>query len=163
MLGSVVFFSVFLSFFYSLYSGRIAELGAAVLDGAASSVELALSLMGMMCFWCGIVEIAKNTGIVSRLTRLLKPIFRKIFNDYVRSYQYEAKNFIDICDYHKLMQTDTIIIHDKDSVDHERNIQIIIEDHSIVDFGGKIVGMQEKTMSKLFDLISAGLVEKVGE
>jgi hypothetical protein len=89
--------------------------------------------------------------------------FRKMFNDYVRSYQYEVKNFIDICDYHKCMQTDTIIIHDKDSVDYERNIQIVIEDHSIVDFGCKIVGMQEKTMSKLFDLISAGLVEKVGE
>ena len=87
--------------------------------------------------------------------------FRKMFSDYVRSYQHEVKNFIDICDYHKCMQTDTIIIHDKDSVDYERNIQIIIEDHSIVDFGGKIVGMQEKTMSKLFDLIQAGFVEKV--
>lgn len=87
--------------------------------------------------------------------------FRKMFSDYVRSYQYEVKKFIDICDYHKCMQTDTIIIHDKDSVDYERNIQIIIEDHSIVDFGCKIVGMQEKTMSKLFDLIQAGLVEKV--
>lgn len=89
--------------------------------------------------------------------------FRKMFNDYVRSYQYEVKNFIDVCDYHKLMQTDTIIIHDKDSVDYEKHIQIIIEDHSIIDFGCKIVGMQEKTMSKLFDLIQAGLVEKVNE
>ena len=89
--------------------------------------------------------------------------FRKVFSDYVRSYQYEVKNFIDICDYHKCMQTDTIIIHDKDSVDYERNIQIIIEDHSIVDFGRKIVGMQEKTMSKLFDLIKADMVEKVAD
>lgn len=89
--------------------------------------------------------------------------FRKMFNDYVRSYQYEVKEFIDICDYHKCMQTDTIIIHDEDSVDYKGNIQIIIEDHSKVDFGHKIVGMKEETMSKLFDLIQAGLVEKVVE
>ena len=89
--------------------------------------------------------------------------FRKMFSDYVRSYQYEVKAFNDICDYHLLMQTDTIIVHDKDSVDYERNIQIIIQDHSKVDFGDKIVGMKEETMHKLFDLIQAGLVEKVAD
>lgn len=89
--------------------------------------------------------------------------FRKMFSDYVRSYQYEVNDFIDVCDRHLLMQTDTIIVHDKDSVDYERNIQIIIQDHSKVDFGQKIVGMKEETMSKLFDLIQAGLVEKVND
>ena len=87
--------------------------------------------------------------------------FRKVFSDYVRSYQYEVKTFNDICDYHLFMQTDTIIVHDKDSVDYERNIQIVIQDHSKVDLGYKIVGIKEETMSKLFDLIQAGLIEKV--
>lgn len=87
--------------------------------------------------------------------------FRKMFNDYVRSYQYEIEKSIDVCDRHLLMQTDTIIVHDKDSVDYKGNIQIIIQDHSRVNFGDKIVGMNEETMSKLFDLIQAGLVEKV--
>lgn len=81
MLGSVVFFSVFLSFFYSLYSGRIAELGAAVLDGAASSVELALSLMGMMCLWGGIMRVFSEAGITERLAKVLSPLLGRVFRD----------------------------------------------------------------------------------
>ena len=52
--------------------------------------------------------------------------FRKMFSDYVRSYQFTSKDISNISN--KLMQTDTIIIHDEDSVMNKGNIQIVIED-----------------------------------
>ena len=61
--------------------------------------------------------------------------FRKIFHDYVRSYQWETDTTMQILeDEPILIQTDTIIIHDKDSVNTERSIQIIIEDFKEIKF-----------------------------
>ena len=81
MLGYVVFFSVGASFFCSLLCGNMAELGAAVLDGASSAVELALSLMGMMCLWGGIMRVFSEAGVTDRLARVLAPLFRHVFPD----------------------------------------------------------------------------------
>lgn len=81
MLGYVVFFSALVSFLYSLWSGNMTVLGLAVLEGASSCVELALSLMGMMCLWGGIMRVFSEAGVTERLAKLLSPFFRHVFGD----------------------------------------------------------------------------------
>ncbi|MGL4512641.1 MAG: nucleoside recognition domain-containing protein [Lacipirellulaceae bacterium] len=60
-----------------------AELGRrvteAALDGANVAVELCLSLVGVMVLWLGILQVAKDAGLVEALARALRPLMRWLF------------------------------------------------------------------------------------
>ena len=79
MLGKVFGIIALMAFGYGLCRGEGAALGEAVLDGAASAVELTLSLGGMMCLWCGILRVLREAGLIGRLTRLCAPLLRLAF------------------------------------------------------------------------------------
>ena len=53
----------------------------AILDGADVSVKIALSLIGIMAFWLGVMRIAEKAGLVQWIAKLIKPITKWIFND----------------------------------------------------------------------------------
>lgn len=79
MLGKVFGILCLIACLCGLLTGNAQNLGSAVLDGAASAVELTLSLSGMMCFWCGIMRVLTEAGIIRRLSRLMLPFLRLVF------------------------------------------------------------------------------------
>ncbi len=79
MLGKIFGVFCLIALIFGICSGQIDTLGVAVLDGSAKAVELTLSLGGMMCFWCGILEVLREAGAIRRLSHLLRPLLRLIF------------------------------------------------------------------------------------
>lgn len=69
------------SFGYSFFSGGLPKCTAALAVGAQNGVALTLTLLGVMCFWSGIMEIAKRAGIVLMIERALRPVMRLLFKD----------------------------------------------------------------------------------
>ncbi len=65
--------------FWGILSGRPAELTDGILTGAKDAVSLCITMAGVMAFWCGIMEVAKEVGIIRGLTRLLRPFVRFLF------------------------------------------------------------------------------------
>ena len=68
-----------LSCIWAIFSGNSAETAAALLDGAGRAVEVTLSLIGVMSLWSGVMNVLKEAGAISRLSKLLNPIMRLIF------------------------------------------------------------------------------------
>lgn len=64
---------------YAICSGSTAAFSAALLDGIARAVQLAITLGGAMCFWGGILEAAQSAGILKTLCRILHPLFSFLF------------------------------------------------------------------------------------
>ncbi|RUR08676.1 nucleoside recognition domain-containing protein [Legionella sp. km772] len=64
-----------------IIEGRVNEVVKAVTDSAKLGFELALGLAGIMSLWLGIMSIATESGLVSKLGSLLKPILRRLFPD----------------------------------------------------------------------------------
>lgn len=62
-----------------LATGRGAEVAAAAIEGAGAAVELCLSIAGMMCLWSGVMEVMRRSGMAEGLTRLLRPVLRRLF------------------------------------------------------------------------------------
>ena len=54
------------------------EMTAALFAAAKLSFEIALGLVGLMCFWLGIMEVGKEAGIIRQLSRLLAPLFSRL-------------------------------------------------------------------------------------
>ena len=63
----------------AIFTGRVDELSASMIDGAEGGVTLTISLMGIMCLWSGIMNIAENTGATTFVAKLLQPVMKILF------------------------------------------------------------------------------------
>ena len=79
MLGKVFAVICIFSFFWSILSGQTADLAPAILDGAAKSVSVTLSLIGTMSLWSGVMETLREAGAINKLSKLLMPLTKLLF------------------------------------------------------------------------------------
>ena len=70
---------LFVSILCAAITGRGAQLGRAVLQGAQSGVTLAVSMAGSVCLWTGVGALMGRCGITGGLSRLLRPVLGRLF------------------------------------------------------------------------------------
>lgn len=70
---------IIISFAYAIFSGNVDKLNEAIFSSTSESVNLCISLLGTICLWNGIMQIANKTSIIDRLTNLLKPAMNFLF------------------------------------------------------------------------------------
>lgn len=70
-----------ISFIYAIFNGRVADVNNSIFESTKTAVDLSISLLGTICLWNGIMQIASKTSIIKYLSKLLKPIMKKIFPD----------------------------------------------------------------------------------
>ena len=64
---------------YAAFTGNVAEVTNAALDSSKEAITLCLTMLGVMSFWMGIMEIATKAGIIGALARVLRPLVRFMF------------------------------------------------------------------------------------
>ena len=70
-----------ISFIYAILNGRVGEVNNSIFESTKSAVELCISLLGTICLWNGVMQIASKTSIVKHLIKILNPIMKKLFPD----------------------------------------------------------------------------------
>jgi len=50
-----------------------------MLTATQNALELSLSLAGIYCLWLGVINVAKNCGLVDNLSQKTKPLLKKLF------------------------------------------------------------------------------------
>lgn len=70
---------VLISLVFSIFAGTSAAVGSAALEGAAAAVDFTLSVGGMICLWCAVMELMRQCGIADALANALRPLLKKIF------------------------------------------------------------------------------------
>lgn len=82
MLNTIWCGMMLLSIITALFTGRTADLANALQSGAQEAVTLSISMLGMMCFWTGLLRIADRAGVTRALSRLFSPLICRLFPDY---------------------------------------------------------------------------------
>lgn len=82
MMNYIWSFIVLFSVAVSILSDRTGELTSAVFDGAAAAVTLVVKLLGTLCLWCGMMNVAQQSGVCRVIARLLMPFIRLLFPEY---------------------------------------------------------------------------------
>jgi len=59
--------------------GNMEAVTGGVLESAKEAVNLAITMLGVMSFWCGILKIGENAGLIQLLTKKMKPVIRFLF------------------------------------------------------------------------------------
>lgn len=70
---------IVISLICGLLTGNGEAVGAAAVSGAAQGVELCLSMAGLLCLWTGVMEVMRRCGLADQLSRLLRPLLRRLF------------------------------------------------------------------------------------
>jgi spore maturation protein A len=60
-------------------NGKIESVTNAAIDSAGSSVTIAIGLMGVMALWLGIMKIAEESGLITRIAKLIAPLMKRLF------------------------------------------------------------------------------------
>lgn len=81
MINYIWFIMVSLGILIGIISGNGEGISNAIIKGADSSVSIIIGLVGVMCFWCGVMKVAEKSGFTNKLANLLKPILKIIFKD----------------------------------------------------------------------------------
>ena len=66
----------------ALFTGRGEAVAAAALEGASAGVDLCLSMVGVLCLWMGVMEAMRRSGIAQGLSRLLRPVLRRLYPEF---------------------------------------------------------------------------------
>lgn len=72
---------IIISYLYAICVGNVSEITQSVFDSCKSAVDLSITFLGTMCLWTGIMQIAKKTTLINKLTNFLKPIMKILFPD----------------------------------------------------------------------------------
>lgn len=79
MLNSIWPIFIIISIAFAIITGNIEKINNSIFESASTAVELTVTMLGTMCLWNGIMEIASNTSIINKILKLLNPILKKLF------------------------------------------------------------------------------------
>lgn len=64
---------------YMILTGNADSVLKSITDGAGNAVQICLSLVGIYCLWLGIMNIAREAGLIEKLSEALSPFLKKLF------------------------------------------------------------------------------------
>ena len=72
---------IIISFSYAIFCGNLNSLNAEIFSSLENAIKLSINLLGTICLWNGIMQIASKTTVIDKLTSFLRPIIRYLFPD----------------------------------------------------------------------------------
>lgn len=70
---------IVISVIYAFFSGNIENVSNGIFTSLEDVINLSMTLLGTICLWNGIMEIARNTTFVDKLSKVLSPLINFLF------------------------------------------------------------------------------------
>ena len=64
---------------YGAVHGTIPEVTQAALDSSKEAVTLCITMLGILSFWMGLMQVASASGLIERMTRGIRPVLQWLF------------------------------------------------------------------------------------
>lgn len=70
---------IIIGIIFGAFQGKMPDITDAALESSKEAVTLCLTMMGVMSFWTGLMEIATKAGIIGAMSKVLRPAIRFLF------------------------------------------------------------------------------------
>lgn len=97
MLNMIWALMILLAVVFAACTGQMSAVTNAALDSAGEAVSLCITMAGVMALWMGLMEIAREAGVIQKLTRAISPFLTFLFPRIPRKHparEYIATNII---------------------------------------------------------------------
>ena len=81
MVNYIWVFMTIVGIIFALFNGTMAEVNKAIFDGAKEAVTICIGLISVLVFWLGMMRIAEESGLLERLSKLFRPLVKRLFPD----------------------------------------------------------------------------------
>ncbi|MCF0147012.1 MAG: spore maturation protein [Clostridium sp.] len=81
MINYIWFIMIFLGILIGLFTGNGEVISKSIINSADSTVSMIIGLVGLMCFWCGVMKVAEKSGFTNKLAKVLRPLLKIIFKE----------------------------------------------------------------------------------
>ncbi len=72
---------ILLSTVFSVACGNTADLSSTIIASGKNSIEFLIGILGIFCFWGGIMNIIEKSGLNKLFSKVLSPIIRLLFKE----------------------------------------------------------------------------------
>ncbi len=70
---------ILIGIIFGAFTGRMPDITNAALDSSKEAITLCITMMGVMSFWVGLMEIATKAGIIRAVSRRIRPLVNFLF------------------------------------------------------------------------------------
>lgn len=70
---------IVVSFAFAIFFGNLEQLNSAIFQSTSDAINLSINLLGTICLWNGVIEIANETNIMEKLTKFSEPLINLLF------------------------------------------------------------------------------------
>lgn len=85
MLGYVWAGLIIVSVLSAILLGNTESLSTALIESGSSSIELLLTMAGILCLWSGIMKIAEESGFTALISKFLRPFCDRFFQSLIKT------------------------------------------------------------------------------
>lgn len=68
-----------IGFVVGIMNGRVDQVTQSVVNSSKNAVELGIGLLGIMCLWTGLMNIAEKSGMIRGLSKIARPFMSFLF------------------------------------------------------------------------------------
>lgn len=96
MMNYIFSFMIIFSLIYSILTNNLDNVTNGIFDSTEQTIELVITMFGIIPLWTGIMNIVSNTKIIDYINKLVSPIISRIFKGVdknSKAYNYICLNF----------------------------------------------------------------------
>ena len=97
MLSIIWVLLIVLSLVFGTITGNMSQVTQSVSLGAKEAITLIISLVGIICFWSGIMEILIKSRLIDKIIIVIKPFLKLLFKNASKdkkAMEYISTNFV---------------------------------------------------------------------
>lgn len=97
MINLIWGFFIIIGIIYYLLTGNLHSLNNEILSSGKESLEMILQIFPIMALWLGLMNIAKESGLLEKLAKKITPVLGKIFPEIPKNHEslgYIASNIV---------------------------------------------------------------------
>ena len=79
MLNGLWVFMMAVGIMWAAVQGNLGAVTSGALDAAGEAVSLCITMLGVMAFWSGILEVGRRAGLTTQLSGKMRPILGALF------------------------------------------------------------------------------------
>lgn len=81
MMNYIWSFMLLIGIVFAIINGKAADFTDGLMNSCTQAVQFILSLAGIMAVWSGLMKIAEDSGLISKISTTVKPLINFLFPD----------------------------------------------------------------------------------
>lgn len=87
MINKIWAFFIIIGIVFSFVNGNIDKINEEIINSTKTSLEMILKIFPVITLWLGLMNIAKVSGLLRRLTNSISPFLKKLFPDIPKDHE----------------------------------------------------------------------------